>query len=744
MSSPESPTRRRAVLNARPVYRDRLAVENADLGLVAMDGPHDPAPSLRIRDGVVEEMDGRPREQFDLIDRFIADHGLDLAVAEAAMRLPDQRLARMLVDINVPRADLVRLASGLTPAKLARVAALLSPVEAMFAARKMRARAVPSAQAHVTNRVDHPLLLAADAAMAVATGFREIETTVPVLADAPINAIALLVGSQVPAAGALTQCSVEESVELTLGMRGLTSYAETVSLYGTEPVFIDGDDTPWSKALLVSAYASRGMKLRVTSGAGSECLMGAADGKSLLYLEARCIVLARAIGSQGVQNGGIDGISVAGAVPGGMHEIFLENLLVMWLGLEACTGNDTLMSASDIRRTAHTLPTLLAGSDLLFSGYGAVPAYDNSFGPSNFNIDDLPDYLVVQRDWMLDAALHEPDENELTGHRRTAAIAVRDVLDALELITLDDRHVDAAVDAHGSQDMPEIQSGQIARAGRLVLDKGYTVANVARALSQRGHHDLAVRVVAMAQLRGDGDHLHIGALVNPDLTIDCAFTAPNTYDGPTPQWRPGRERRAQITNLRHVEDVTAIPDRFTDHGPPWTTLGPAARSDDPRDVVIALSPAAGERIFTTLSGLSLRDVVTAIGHELASAGLRPRLVRVHRSIDLGRIAADGSALAGSGWSLALQGKGTAMVHHHGRPPLAGEELLSVAPRLRLHDYTQLAANLAGYLHDRPVDPVLIDPNGEPLGPPHHLDVVALVHVERTAQQERPPTEVTVR
>lgn len=31
-------------------------------------------------------------------------------------------------------------------------------------------------------------------------------------------------------------------------MRGLTSYAETVSVYGVEEAFTDGDDTPWSKA----------------------------------------------------------------------------------------------------------------------------------------------------------------------------------------------------------------------------------------------------------------------------------------------------------------------------------------------------------------------------------------------------------------------------------------------------------------------------------------------------------------
>ena len=124
-------------------------------------------------------------------------------------------------------------------------------------------------------------------------------------------------------------------------MRGLTTYAETVSLYGTERVFVDGDDTPWSKAFLCSAYASRGLKMRVTSGGGAEVLMGAAEGKSTCYLESRCVALARPIGAQGVQNGGIDGASVVGSVPDGMRAMPAENLLVMLRDLESCSGNDT-------------------------------------------------------------------------------------------------------------------------------------------------------------------------------------------------------------------------------------------------------------------------------------------------------------------------------------------------------------------------------------------------------------------
>ena len=308
----EEPVGRIRFMDRQRVNLDGFAVENPELGLTALCSPHDPQPSLVVTDGRVTELDGVPEAEFDSIDAYIARHGLDLSVADEAMALSDVAFARLLVDPAVPRHEIIRLSAGATPAKLTRVLALLRPPELVMAMTKLRARRTPSNQAHVTNRLDDPLLLAADAATAAAFGFREVETTVPVLGDAPSNAVACLIGAAFGADGVLIQCSVEEALELELGMRGLTSYAETVSLYGTEQVFTDGDDTPWSKAFLTSAYASRGMKMRVSSGAGAEVLMAGAQRQSMLYLEARCVALARAIGAQGVQNGGIDGASGRG------------------------------------------------------------------------------------------------------------------------------------------------------------------------------------------------------------------------------------------------------------------------------------------------------------------------------------------------------------------------------------------------------------------------------------------------
>lgn len=97
-------------------------------------------------------------------------------------------------------------------------------------------------------------------------------------------------------------------------------------------MFIDGDDTPYSKAFLNSAYASRGLKVRFTSGSGSEMLMGSSEKKSMLYLECRCLYATKGAGSQGIQNGSVSCIGVTGSVPSGIREVIAENLVAALLG----------------------------------------------------------------------------------------------------------------------------------------------------------------------------------------------------------------------------------------------------------------------------------------------------------------------------------------------------------------------------------------------------------------------------
>lgn len=738
-------SKRSAFFGSRTISRDVVVPEYPELGLIAFASPNDPEPSIRVEDGRIVEIDGVAEADFDLIDAFLAAHGIDPAIAEEAMAIDDVAFARMLCGADVPRTDILRLVEGMTPGKVARVLSLLTPLELMQAMAKMRARRTPSIQAHVTNRIDHPLLIAADAASAVALGFRELETTVPVLRDAPLVALALLIGSQVPAPGALSQCAIEEKTELELGMRGLTSYAETVSVYGTERVFLDGDDTPWSKAFLASSYASRGLKMRFTSGSGAEVLMGAAEGKSLLYLEARCVAVTRAAGSQGTQNGGIDGINVTGSVPNGMREILAENVMATMYGLESCTGNDTQMSASDIRRTAHTLPLLLAGSDFLFSGFGSIPTYDNSFGPSNFNAEDIDDYLMIQRDWGFEGALRSRTDDDLLPLRRRAAEACRAVLEELDLMRFDDAELERVVSAHGSLDVAEHQTDDTAKAGDAIIERGLTAIDVVRALAARGFDVEAERVLEMTRQRLFGDHLQTSAIFGEDMQVLSALTDPNDYAGPGTGYRMSPERQQEVARVRQERSHAELLAEQAPHADCvlLEDIGPAAVRPRPDEVVIGISPAFAVDVWLTLSGITVGEALRQMLAGIEEEGVAARVVRVTHSLDLGMIGWTAANLSGSGIALAIQGKGTALIHRADLPTLANLELLSVAPLIDASRYRALGRNAARHARGDKPAPVLLPESGEAMGPRYHAKVVALI--TREAQRITPgePQEVRV-
>jgi propanediol dehydratase large subunit len=736
------PVGRIRFMDQQRVNLDGFAVEDPGLGLVALRSPGDPAPSLVIRDGRVTELDGVAEPDFDSIDAYIARHGLDLTVAGEAMSLPDTEFARRVISPDVPRAEIVRLSAGATPAKLARVLALLRPAELGLAMTKLRGRRTPSNQAHVTNRLDDPLLLAADSATAAAFGFREVETTVPVLADAPSNAVACLIGASVASPGVLIQCSVEEALELELGMRGLTSYAETISLYGTEQVFTDGDDTPWSKAFLTSAYASRGMKMRVSSGAGAEVLMAGAEEKSMLYLEARCVALARAIGAQGVQNGGIDGASVAASVPGGLRELMAENLMAMMRNLESCSGNDALMSESDMRRTSRTLPIVLAGSDFVFSGFGSIQRYDNMFGPSNFNAEDIDDFLAMQRDWGVDGGLRTVPAGRVAALRREAAEACRALYRHLGLADFTDEHVERAVDAAGSKDLGETDTLAVVGAAHAIREGGLTVVDVVAALDETGYEDAAEKIMAMTRARLSGDYLQTAAIFDESLRVLSLVTDPNDYAGPGSGYEPGPARQAEIDAIRQargVADLRAEQAAAAAEGL-LGPAGPAAVGQDPRDVVIGVSPAVGRDVWRSLSGLTVPEVLGELLAGLEEEGCTGRVVRFNDTVDLGRIGLAAARLAGSGIGIGLQGKGTALIHRRDLAPLANLELYSVAPSVTPELYRLLGANAARHAKGGTPDPARNPYSDEAIEARYHTTVIALMALERAWVTPGAPAE----
>ena len=699
------PSRRFASRATRDLSLEQLVSPLPGLGLVAANGPNDPEPELVVEDGVVTRMDGRDAADFDVIDRFVVAHGLDLDVADEAMAMDDLELARMLVDVDVRRAELVRLSRGLTPAKLARVIGLLDPVELMLALKKLRARRVPSNQAHVTNLKESPALLAADAAEAARRGFAEMETTVGVARYAPLNAIALLVGSQTGRPGAMTQCAVEERRNLELAIRGLVTYAETLSVYGTEPVFVDGDDTPWSKAFLGAAYASRGVKVRFTSGTGSEALMGYAQGMSMLYLEARCLAVVRAAGSQGVQNGSISCVALVLSVPGGTRAILGENVLAAWLDLEVASGNDAIASHSEIRKTAKLMGQFLPGTDFVTSGYSVMPRHDNTFGGGNFDADDLDEWLTIQRDWQVDAGIEPVSEDELLRVRERAARAIQAVFAELSLPAISDEEVALATTGYDARELPDRDRAADVEAADELLARGVSGLDVALALDRRGFGEVAEAVLAMQRQRVSADYLQTSAVIGADGVVRSAVNDPNEYSGPGTGYRLEGERWELLQRLPHVVAPADLLGEGEGTDPIVAERGVATRRDDPTEVVVAVGPAFADSIRRTIADLDHRDVLDVVCEGIREAGGEPRLVRVRRVADVAFIAHDGAALAGSGVAIGLQSKGTAVIHRSDLQPLDNLELFGMSPLYTVESYRAMGRNAAGYALGRRVGPV---------------------------------------
>jgi propanediol dehydratase large subunit len=699
-------SRRAREREAQPVRKDTTIHEWPEAGLVLMGGPADPPSSVRVQKGRVVELDGRPEEQFDSIDRFIARHAIDASVAEEAMAVPPLELARRLFHPDIAAPTMRRLFGGLTPARLVEVMAELDVLEMMLALRKMRLRNRVANQAHVTNLRDHPALLAADAAEAALRGFAEVETTVGVAGMAPLNAVAILIGSQVGRPGVLTQAAVEEGVNLRLAMKGLVSYAETLSVYGDEESFRDGDDTPWSKAFLASAYASRGVKVRFTSGSGSEVLLGHARGRSMLYLEARCILLVKGAGSQGIQNGAISCIALPLSLPGGIRGVLAENLMAASVGLEVASGNDAMASHSEMRKTAKLMLQFIPGTDFVTSGYSVMPRQDNLFGGGNFDANDLDAWTLVQRDLGLDGGITPVGEDTVRRVRRRAAAAVQAVWTEMGLPPIGDAEVDAAVDARDSGDLPPRARSADVAAARRFLESPATVLDLAAALSRTGFAREAEALVAVTRQRAAGDYLQpSGILVEDgaDLVAVSAVNDPHVYSGPGTGYRVEGKRRRQLESVPFALDPRELgrageaPDIFEEVG--------IARPGGGAEVVVAVGPAFGRQLGATLAGLSHREVIERVLEGVRQERVPARVVRVRDTADCAFIGHEAARLSGSGVAIGIQSRGTAVIHRRDLAPLDNLELLSHAPNLTPDSYRTLGRNAACYALGRPTEPV---------------------------------------
>ena len=427
-----------------------------------------------------------------------------------------------------------------------------------------------------------------------------------------------------------------------------------------------------------------------------------------------------------------------------------ENLLAVWLDLECASGNDARHSESEIRVGAKLLPFLIAGSDLICSGFGSILKYDNSFNPSSFNGEELEDYLVLQRDFEADGGLSSIEESEALSIRRRAIDALAFVLQDLGLAAPSEAMKRSVAVASGSEETDSYSPGEVAEISEAIKDRGIGVVDVIRALAKGGFVEEAENLLFLVKLRVSGDYLQTSAVVR-DGKVISAINDPNRYLGPGTGYRLTEARRREIAAIRDVLDreeilrTESIYGREESRRISYHVMGPATPGNDPREVVVGIGPGFGTKLFRSLAGHPLSSVLRAIDEGIRSEGGQVRVIRCRHSADTSFLGLSAAGLSGSGIGIGLQAKGTAVIHKRDRLPHNNLELFSNAPITTLEHYRQMGANAAVYAAGGSPEPVVVPTRGEALGARFHARV-ALTYAIETAMTEdgAPPEEIDVR
>jgi propanediol dehydratase large subunit len=251
---------------------------------------------------------------------------------------------------------------------------------------------------------------------------------------------------------------------------------------------------------------------------------------------------------------------VPSAVPGGIRAVAAENLVTMLADLESASGNDQTFTHSEKRRTARMMPQFLAGTDFIFSGYSAVPNYDNMFAGSTFDSSDYDEYNVMQRDLQVEGGTRPVEEEEVLEHRERAVTALQTVFEELGFPPITDEEVDAAIYADGSKDMPPRSVSQDIEAASEMMEEGVTGADVATILATNGYEDIAENLLGILKGRVAGDYIQTSGIFLGDGTfeVSSAVNDPNEYRGPGTGHRLTGEAWEEKKKIRFAVDPEDI------------------------------------------------------------------------------------------------------------------------------------------------------------------------------------------
>jgi len=169
---------------------------------------------------------------------------------------------------------------------------------------------------------------------------------------------------------------------------------------------------------------------------------------------------------------------------------------------------------------------------------------------------------------------------------------------------------------------------------------------------------------------------------------------------------------------------------------------PGTASDE---VVIALAPAFGDKLKKrTITGIPHTAVLRELMAGIEEEGLKARIIRVWHTSDVAFVGKRGAELSGSGISIAIQSRGTTVIHQRDLFPLQNIELFPQAPVLDLATYRNIGRNAARYAKgDSPAPVAQIS---DQMARPKYQAIAAVYHIRETefVDGSKKPMDLEVR
>lgn len=178
-------------------------------------------------------------------------------------------------------------------------------------------------------------------------------------------------------------------------------------------------------------------------------------------------------------------------------------------------------------------------------------------------------------------------------------------------------------------------------------------------------------------------------------------------------------------------------------GVAFAESGRAVKGTDPKEVVLALTPAFGTTFSKTIVDVPHAEVLRQIFAGVEEEGLKIRVVRVYHTADVAFMAHQAAKLSGSGIGIGVLSRGTSVIHQKDLAPLSNLELFPQSPLLDAMTFRAIGKNAAKYAKSE--QPTPVPTKNDPMARPRYQGLAALLHNKeaRFLDRTKAPVEVKV-